>query len=162
VEQQRTAAVEQLEFLSVRISGGEYGIDIMAIREVIKARRVTEIPWTPSHVRGVISLRGAMVPVLAMAELLGAESVPSSGRERVVVVRSACGLVGLQVEQVGQVGRLPRSHMQPAPPVPDGAVVHGVGGCIQWPDGRRIILLDVERIADLKGCVVNQEQEWTT
>lgn len=160
-EQQRTAASELLEFLCVLISGESYGIDIMAIREVIKPLRVTEIPWTRSHVRGVISLRGTMVPVLALAERLGGESVPASARERVVVVKGSRGLVGLQVDQAGQVTRVPRSCIQPAP-IPEGGAGQGVVGGIALPDGRSIMLLDVERIADLGGCVMNQEQEWTT
>jgi purine-binding chemotaxis protein CheW len=161
-EKTRSVATEQLEFLSVRISGENYGIDIMAIREVIKPRRVTEIPWTTSPVRGVISLRGAMVPVLAMAERLGVEPLPSGGRERVVVVRSSFGPVGLQVDQVGQVGRVPQSGIHPVSPVPEGDAGQGFAVGMAYPDGRGITLLDVERLADLRGCVLNRDREWTT
>lgn len=151
------AEAEQLEFLCVRVSRESYAIDIMAIREVIRPRRVTEIPWTSSPVRGVISLRGTMVPVLAMVQRLELEPLPLAGRERVVVVRNAFGLVGLQVDQVGQVGRVPRSAIQP-PSLHPGSVGRSfVSGVVR--QGRQgIILLDVERVADLGGCVLNQGQ----
>lgn len=154
----RMVEVEQLELLCFRISRDSYGIDIMAIREVIKPRRVTEIPWTPSHVRGVVSLRGTMVPVLAMVERLGKEPAPPTGRERVVVVKSAFGLVGLQVDQVGQVSRVPRSAIIPPP---EGSAARGFVSGVARSDGSGILILDVERLADL-GVLANQDREWTT
>lgn len=152
------ATSEQLEMLRVDICRECYGIDIMAIREVIKPRRVTEIPWTPAHVLGVISLRGSMVPVVGMAQRLGMEPSHGAGSERVVVVRCSRGLVGLQVEQVGQVVRVARRNIQP-PCFPPGKRGPEFVSGIAHLDGLAIGLLDVERVADLDD-LINQDREY--
>jgi purine-binding chemotaxis protein CheW len=156
-DEQRTTAAGQVAVLCLRISGENYGIDIMRIREVIKPRRVTEIPWTSSHVCGVISLRGTMVPVLDMSERLGVEPTPPTGRERVVVVKSASGLTGLRVDQVGQVIRIAKNDIQP-PPLPKGPSDQGFVSGIARFDDRRIFLLNNMRVADMgAGYVVPQD-----
>lgn len=161
-DEQRTTASGQVEVLCIRISQENYGIDIMRIREVIKPRRVTEIPWTSSHVCGVISLRGTMVPVLDMSKRLGVEPTPPTGRERVIVVKSASGLTGLQVDQVGQVIRIAKNGIQP-PSFPVGPRDQGFVSGVARFDGRRIFLLNDERVADRgAGYVVPQDSAGIT
>ena len=157
-DDRRRATSEQLDLLRVVICRENYGIDIMAIREVITPRRVTEIPWTPAHVLGVISLRGSMVPVLGMAQRLGMEVSQAGGRERVVVVRCSRGLVGLQVDQVGQIVRVARRNILPSCFPPDGRGGEFISGVVCLDD-LRIGLLDVERVADL-GDLISQDREW--
>ena len=139
---------EYEEFLCVSISDETYGINIMQIKEIIKSRRVTEIPRTPSFVAGVISLRGVMVPVLYMLAQPGFERKPATPGERVVVVKTTAGLTGLLVDRVPGVIRVARSAIEAAPPVVQGInreLVSGIGRV----GNRMVILLNVERVAHI-------------
>lgn len=136
------------EFLSVDISDQTCGIDIMCIKEIIKPRQVTEIPRAPASVSGVISLRGVIIPVLSTSELLGMKRASYTSEARVVVVTSATGYTGLLVNRVSKVVRVARDGIESAPDGVGGidrTFLRGVGQA----DNRMLMLLDVERVADL-------------
>jgi purine-binding chemotaxis protein CheW len=139
------------EFLCIRVSDETYGISIMQIKEIITLPQVTEVPRAPAFVRGVISLRGVIIPILDMTDRLGLKPPTSTGRERVVVVKSgtADSFTGLLVNQVTHVARIVSNRIEPAP-VPlngiDRDFVRGIGR----NDARLIILLNIESIIDFQ------------
>ena len=139
---------EYEEYLCVNISDETYGIDIMQIKEIIKSRRVTEIPHSPSFVAGVISLRGAMVPVLYTLAQPNLERSPATPGERVVVVKTGAGLTGLIVDSVSGVVRIARSAIEAAPAVTLGISREFISG-IGQVDNRMLVLLNVERVAHI-------------
>jgi len=137
------------EVLCFRISEKIFGITIMQIKEILKPRPVTEVPRAPAYLTGVISLRGVIIPVLDLHERLGLGHLPSSGKERLVVIKTVPegDLAGLLVDQVLQVARLSGA-IEPAPPLPAGIDPEFVAG-IGRADERIIILLNPERLAAL-------------
>lgn len=139
------------EFLCIRVSNETYGIPIMKIKEIITLRPVTEIPRAPAFVRGVISLRGMIMPVLDMTCRLGLDRSASRGGERVVVVKSGAGdsFTGLLVDQVTQVARIASNRIEAAPVTLDGIdrdFVRGIGRT----ENRMIILLNIETIVNIQ------------
>ncbi len=143
--------------MRVVVCGEQYAIDLMRIREVIRPRSVTEIPWTAPYLLGLVSLRGTLVPVLDLALRLGRGEGRAGSRERVVVVRAGDGLVGLRVDQVGQVIRLTPHALLPVSLPPDGLVREFVAA-VASVDGVRIGVLDLERIADPGDLIIQERQ----
>ena len=139
---------EYLEFLCFRVSDEIYGINIMDIKEIIKPRVVTEVPRAPAFVSGVISLRGVIIPIIDMRQRLGLTREKITGRERVIVVRYGEHFSGLYVDEIIQVVRIVKECLEDAPAVLDGIDRDFVTG-IGRSDGRMIILLNLENIADI-------------
>lgn len=140
-----TASVELLCF---KVASEEYAIDIMDIKEIMKPREVTEVPRVPSFVRGILSLRGNIIPVFDMRTRLGLSGNAPSERERVVVVKRGGGFCGVLVDEVVQVVRIAEAGIEPPPVVLEGIdreFVLGIGRV----NGRMLILLDMEKVLDV-------------
>lgn len=147
-EEKVSAAVSDLEFLSIRVSGELYGINIMDIKEIIKPREVTEVPRAPSFVTGVLSLRGTIIPVIDMRLRLGLVRAIETGKERIVVIKNNESFSGLLVDEVIQVVRVKKDSMESAPAVLDGIdreFVNGLGRSA----GQLLIVLNLEKVADI-------------
>jgi purine-binding chemotaxis protein CheW len=146
--QSETIVNEYQEYLCFRVSDEIYGINIMDIKEIIKPREVTEVPHAPSFVSGIISLRGIIIPIIDMLDRLGLPSATVTGRERVIVVRHGEAFSGLLVDEIIQVVHITKDCLEAAPAVLEGIdrdFVNGIGRA----DGRMIILLNLETIADI-------------
>jgi len=136
------------EYLCFRVADEIYGINIMDIKEIIKPREVTEVPRAPSFVSGIISLRGIIIPIIDMLDRLGLQRESVTGRERVIVVRHGEAFSGLLVDEIIQVVTIANDCLEAAPAVLEGIdrdFVNGIGRA----DGRMIILLNLENVADI-------------
>ena len=144
-EQLEAASVELLCF---RVASEEYAISIMDIKEIIKPREVTEVPRMPAFVRGILSLRGNIIPIFDMRVRLGLSAAAAAERGRVVVVKRQGGFCGVLVDEVVQVVRIAQSGIEPPPVVLEGIdrdFVQGIGRV----GGRMLILLDMEKVLDV-------------
>lgn len=137
-----------LELLCFRVAGEEYAIDIMNIKEIIKPREVTEVPRVPAFVRGILSLRGNIIPVFDMRARLGMPAATPSEHERIVVVNRQGSFCGVLVDEVVQVVRLAVAGIEPPPVVLEGIDREFVLGIGQVA-GRMLILLDMETVLDV-------------
>jgi purine-binding chemotaxis protein CheW len=109
-----SASVE-VQLCTFRVSGEDFAIDIMRVREVIPPAPLTAVPSAPAHVAGVFRLRNDVIPVIDLARRLGLAPGAPSRRAKFIVVRVAGRLLGLQVDEVREVVRLPREALRPAP-----------------------------------------------
>ncbi len=108
-----------------------YVIDIARVEEIIPPARVLAVPGAPRFVEGVINLRGSMLPVIDVRKRLGVAARGVPRKERLVVSRVGARRVGLLVDSVDQVIRVPVSAFKPAPmtSVP-GRSPHVIGVCL--------------------------------
>ena len=90
------------------------GIEINRIQEILRAQPVTPVPLAPSAIRGLMSLRGQIVPVIDLAERLGVQLAQTSEVFN-VLIRTADGPVSLLVDRVGDVVEVPSDAFEPAP-----------------------------------------------
>lgn len=141
-------AAAAFEFLCFRVSDEIYGINIMDIKEIIKPREVTEVPRAPLFVSGILSLRGTIIPIIDMRVRLGLTREEPTGKERIVVIRSSDSFSGLLVDEVIQVVQVQPGTVEAAPTVMDGIDRDFISG-LGRTDGRLIILLNLENIADI-------------
>ena len=137
------------EILCFRVSSEEYALNIMDIKEIIKPREITEVPRVPAFVRGVLSLRGIIIPVFDMRIRLGlADGGTTSEKNRIIVVKKADSYCGVLVDEVIQVVRIASQTIEPPPAVLEGIDRDFVNGIGRY-DGRMLILLNMENILDV-------------
>ena len=117
----RDAAAEAplVQLCTFRIGGEDYAVDIMRVREIIHPLPVTPVPRAPTSVEGVVRLRGEVIPVLDVRKRLGLPASAPTRRTRFLVVNVARRRIGLVVDEVCEVIRIPRGEIRPAPPLGD-------------------------------------------
>jgi len=136
------------EYLCFRVANEEYAINIMAIKEIIKPREVTEVPRMPEFISGVISLRGVIIPIMDMRLRLALPKGERTGKERVIVLRKDSGFCGVLVDEVVQVARIIKTDIEDPPAVLDGIDRDFVKGLGRF-DKRMLILLNLDTILDI-------------
>jgi purine-binding chemotaxis protein CheW len=105
----------EIELLSFRLGGEVYAVLVADVREVLKNYHLTTVPNTPDYILGVMSLRGAMMPVIDLCKRFGLAPRTNDEKSRIVVVSSADEEVGLLVDQVTGVFRVLPNEIKPVP-----------------------------------------------
>jgi purine-binding chemotaxis protein CheW len=113
-EQNMTAPIELIAF---RIADQEYCVDVMAVREIRGWSTSTPLPRAPNYVRGVINLRGAVLPIVDLSSRLNLGDTVTSARSVIVVVRIDTRLIGLLVDAVSDILTVSADSIQPTPDV---------------------------------------------
>jgi purine-binding chemotaxis protein CheW len=110
-----TAPVALDEYLTFRLAGETYAVEIGRVVEVMRTPPITEVPRAPSEVQGVVSVRGEVVTVVDPRGRLGLSRTEGPPARRLVVVDDGSGPCGLLVDRVTGVVRLPRGALEPCP-----------------------------------------------
>ena len=139
------AAGGMKELISFRIGAQEFCVDIMAIREIRGWTAATALPQSPSFVKGVINLRGAVLPIVDLASRLGFESTEASDRNVIIVAQIGEQVVGLLVDAVSDILTITDDMIQPTPDVASETAKSFIRGLIAM-DGRMISLIGLERV----------------
>lgn len=132
------------QYLTFSLSGEEYGLDILKVQEIRGSSHVTPLPLTPSHTKGVINLRGAVIPIVDLRERLGLEPIGREQRSVTIVVSLGRRMAGLVVDAVTDVLSVSPSEWVPTPELSDVDVSHLRG--LAKSGERLVLLLDIERI----------------
>lgn len=146
------AAAKAGKYLTLQLGKEEYGIEILKVQELIGMMPVTPMPKTPGFARGVINLRGKVIPVIELRLKFGMEGRIDTDRTCIVVARvaGASGPVtmGLLVDEVSEVLNVPKEQIEPPPafgPGVDTGFILGMGKVGQ----KVVMLLDVDRVLRL-------------
>jgi purine-binding chemotaxis protein CheW len=123
------------ELISVRIGDQAYAIDIMAVREIRGWSAATPLPHSPSHVLGMMNLRGAILPVIDLSARLGLGPSSPTAASVVVVAQIGESQMGLVVDAVSDILRVTEGLIQPAPDVGSGASADYVAGVMTTETG---------------------------
>lgn len=135
------AAIRQ--FISFKIGDEEYGVDIMAIREIKGWTATTELPDAPPHLRGVINLRGAIIPVFDLRARFSGRLTEATPRHVTMVVTVGRRVLGLLVDAVADIITVPAADIHPVPHMDNGDHTRFLSGLVTV-DGRMVALLDLE------------------
>jgi len=137
------------QYLTFFIRSEEYAVGILRVKEIIEYETVTRVPAMPVHVRGVINLRGAVLPVIDLAAKFGhGESAPARTTCIVVVETQVDGellVVGLVADSVSEVVDMAPEQIEPPPPFGTSVRVDFLVGMGKL-DGRLVLVLDLDRI----------------
>ena len=134
---------DTLQVVSFRLENEIYSLDILCVQEIIKALPVTQVPLTVSWIEGVINLRGQILPLINLASRLGLKPSPYKRDTRFVIVRGREQNVGLVVDEVQEVLRLPVSLLEPAPTT---AVDKDYIQAVCKYENRLVIVLDLPKV----------------
>jgi purine-binding chemotaxis protein CheW len=139
-------AVEATEHLATFfLAGEEYGVDVRLVQEIIRLSEITQVPRAPQFVKGVINLRGRIIPVIDLKRKLALGEVEAGKQARIVVVKVRERLMGLLVDGASQVLKVPVSVIEAAPEEVveiDASYIRGVAKL----EKRLIILVDLQKI----------------
>jgi purine-binding chemotaxis protein CheW len=137
------------KYMTFRLASEVYGLEILKVRELIGLMEITRIPRAPSHVRGVINLRGKVIPVVDLRLKFEMEAAHVTSQTVIIVVQLAAesgGLtMGILVDEVLEVRAIPDADVEPPPNLQGQAAssfILGVGKA----DKRVIFLLDIDRV----------------
>jgi purine-binding chemotaxis protein CheW len=135
----------QLHLLTFMLDREEFGLPITRVREVIRVGEITRVPQAPPYVRGVTNLRGRILAVVEIRSRLGLPAAEVSPASRIVVVDVMSRALGLLVDRVSQVTKVPVESVAPVPEEIASAEADYVTG-VARRDSRLIILLDLDRV----------------
>lgn len=133
-----------LHLVTFQLGREEYGVEIASVQEIIRATDITPVPGAPSHVRGVINLRGKIIPVVDLRRRFALEVVENSESQRIIVVEMGEKRIGMLVDGVSQVIRVPAGVVEEMPEeatTVDENFIRGVGKL----ENRLIIILDLNK-----------------
>ncbi len=150
-EAARNAALAGGEYLTFRLGNEEYGIDILKVQEIRSYEPPTRIANTPPFIKGVVNLRGVIVPIIDLRLKLNCEKAEYNDFTVVIVLNVKGRVIGAVVDSVSDVLELQKEHIKPAPELDsaiDSGYITGIGS-IKTGQGddageRMLILMDIE------------------
>jgi purine-binding chemotaxis protein CheW len=139
-------ADEQVQLAAFRIGGEEYAIDIMRIKEIIQPLKITKVPKAPPFIEGVVELRGTILPIVDLRKRFDVDPAPASRALKYMIVALDGCIIGLVVDAVSEVVRVPKRDVRPAPELDfAGSSVPFFSGVCHVGD-RIIMILDLDQI----------------
>lgn len=160
-EHETSANVGNNEFLTFTLGKEEYGIDILRVQEIRGYDAVTRIANAPEFIKGVINLRGVIVPIIDLRIKFNLGAPEYNQFTVVIVLNIGKRVVGVVVDSVSDVLSLEREQIRPAPEFSsnfDTKYLMGLGAI----DERMLILVDIERLLGSREMALVDEIEVTT
>ncbi len=133
------------QFLTFLLGTGQYGVEILRVQEIRGYSAVTPIPNTPPFIRGVINLRGTVVPVVDLRAKFSMEATDYNKFTVIIVVNVGAKVIGLVVDAVSDVLDIPASEMRTAPDLGARVDTRFISGMATIGE-RMTVLLDIERL----------------
>lgn len=145
------------QYLTFMLGGEVYALGILNIKEIIDYGDLTEVPMMPSFVRGVINLRGSVVPVVDLAARFGKGTTTVAKRTGIVIVEASSGTdddekkqdIGIIVDAVNEVVDISQNEIEPPPSFGAGIRPDFINGMAKQ-NGRFVILLNVDRVLSVE------------
>jgi purine-binding chemotaxis protein CheW len=145
--------IDSNQYLTFILAGEEYGVDILRVQEVKGWESVTAMPNTPAYIKGVINLRGTIVPILDLRERFTLESIPYGPRTVVIVLKVGDGVtskvLGIVVDAVSDVYNVATQEMRPPPDFCSVISTDFVRGLATVGE-KMVILLDSDKLLNVE------------
>jgi purine-binding chemotaxis protein CheW len=145
---------EETQIVVFKLGGEDYGIEIGQVREIIRRREITPMPRQPPYIQGVINVRGTIIPVINLNNRFGFEG-DASTHPHIIIVESGDGLIGMLVDAVSEVIRVPRDQIHPAPSITTAVDSEYLRGICRLGE-RLLIYLDVRKVVKLTPTATSQ------
>lgn len=133
------------KYLTFVLGSEVYGIDIQFVREIIGMQSITRVPDVPHYIKGVINLRGKVIPVMDVRRRFGMDDRPYDERTCIIVIHVGSWLVGLVVDTVSEVLDIPAADIEPPPDAFGQRQEHFIAGLGKVGDQVRM-LLDAQKL----------------
>ncbi|HBK61332.1 MAG TPA: chemotaxis protein CheW [Firmicutes bacterium] len=140
---EQAIAGAEMQLVVFELGDESYGVDISRVQDINRMQEITEIPHAPESVVGVINLRGRVIPVIDLRKRFGLSAAPNTKDTRIVVVHMEHNLIGMIVDAVSKVLRIPADIVEPPSPVLasiDSSYLRGIAKL----DDNLVVLLDLD------------------
>ena len=168
-EDQSSRTEAHNQYLTFFMAEEEYGVDILCVQEIRGWESATPLPNAPKHIKGVINLRGTIVPIVDLRQCFGMQGIEYSAVTVVIVLKvqhqRGSRVMGIVVDAVSDVYTLTEEEMRAAPDLGDDAEKNSIRG-LATVNNRMVILLNIDQLlrfdelpnlADLKDQIFNEE-----
>ncbi len=143
------AVGKEIQLVVFRLAKEEYGVDIQQVREIIKVIDITRVPKAPEFVEGVINLRGQITPIMDLRKRLDLPELERGDETRIIIIELGKHVVGLIVDAVAEVHRIPEKNIDPPPTISAEVGAEFINGVGKLGD-RLLILLDLKKVLSKK------------
>jgi purine-binding chemotaxis protein CheW len=137
--------VATIQVVSFKLGSEEYGVDIAQVQEINRMVAITHVPRAPQFMEGVINLRGQLIPIIDLRTRFGMPRTEHTKNTRIVVTEIGSKRVGMVVDSVSEVLRIPTEQIEEAPEMISGVDTEYIRGVGKIED-RLIIMLDLGRV----------------
>jgi len=137
--------MDHSQYLTFALGGEEYGVEILKVQEIRGYTSITPIPNTPAHIKGVMNLRGAIVPVVDLRRTLAMPATEYSPFSVIIVVTVGTRVMGLIVDAVSDVLDVARTDIHPTPDFGTRIDARFIQGMARVGD-KLVVLLDIDRV----------------
>lgn len=141
-----------VQFVSFKVDDSEYGVDIMAVREIQGWVQVTKLPNTPQHVRGVLNLRGIIVPIFDLRCRFGNGLTEATDLHVMIILSVGERIMGLLVDAVSDILTVSTEEILPVPEIESRSDQRFLNGLITVQE-RMVALLEIEKLFDIDDLV---------
>lgn len=146
------ASEEAQQYLTFMLSGETYAVSILCIKEIIQYGQLTEVPRMPAFIRGVINLRGAVVPVIDLSARFGKPPTAVGRRNCIIIIEVTMGEetqnVGVMVDAVNAVLEIPGNEIEPAPTFGANIRADFIAGMGKI-NGKFVIILNIQQVLSM-------------
>lgn len=149
IDNEMTARRHTTQVVTFTLAHEEYAVDILKVKEIILVEGITKVPQMPEYIEGIINLRGLIVPVIDLRKRLQLPVPHHDEHTRIMIARMGKRVVGLIVDTVSRVMRIPKNDISEPPETIAGLVGKYLVGVARVNE-RMIMLLDVEKIISLE------------
>lgn len=136
---------EEMQLVSFNIGSEEFGVEILKVQEINRMVDITKVPQAPHYVEGVINLRGKVIPIIDLRKRFNLEIKAHDKNTRIVVVDINGSIMGMIVDAVSEVLRLPADTIEPPPELVTGINSEYIKGVAKLKD-RLLIFLDLSQV----------------
>ena len=150
----KDAVINEKQVALFELGGATYGLDIGTVHEIIRMQPITRVPKAPFYVEGVINLRGKVIPVVDMRKRFGLDTSDRTKNNRIVVVAISGTTIGIIVDAVTEVLRIPNSAVEAASTIVTAGDTDYLQGIAKLGD-RMVILLDLGKVLSKDGMFMD-------
>jgi purine-binding chemotaxis protein CheW len=133
------------KFLTFFLGNEEYALEILKVQEIIGMMAITPVPNMPHYIRGVLNLRGKIIPVMELRLRFGLNPVPDTEETCIVVVQSGNYLMGVVVDKVSEVAEIDQKQMEQVPTFGSANTNEYLAGIGKFENSVKL-LLDIEKV----------------
>jgi purine-binding chemotaxis protein CheW len=138
-------SLDSIQIVCFKIGSEEYGIEILKVQEILKLPKVTKLPKSADYIKGVIDLRGKVIPIINLGKRFGIEFSAESESSRAIVVDIKGKRIGLEIDSVSHVIKIDSKDIEPPPPVVKGISGRYIIGIGKLKEGY-VVILDINQI----------------
>lgn len=141
---------DEVQVVAFKLRKEEYGVSILNVQEIKNLTDITRVPFAPEYIKGVINLRGSVLPVIDLKKRIGLQEMPYTDSTRIVIMKIGEISIGMIVDAVTEVLTIDAQHIDPSKSINDSdsnRFISGIGNI----DNRLVIMLNLDEILDLPG-----------